>query len=136
MRVVRMRKFFDPFRHFAAHVSRSLCRRAQAGKELPHPLEAAASSRRLSLRVFVREVRCDAEERLAMHRFCAQLYLKSAAIAGVDGRVDALIAVGFWECDVIFDFSRHRPPMRVNDAERRVTISDGRKYDAQRTDVI
>ena len=53
-----------------------------------------------------------------MHRLCAQLHFERASVSGVDGRVDALVAVGLWESDVIFYFSWDRSPVTVDDAKR------------------
>src|SRR5579863_5252753 len=81
-------------------------------------------------------MRRDAELRFLVLRFCPQLYLKCAAIARVDGRVDGLVAVGLGKSHVILYLARHGPPVCVDDAERRVAISDRRKNDAQRYDVV
>src|SRR3989344_1068266 len=106
-------------------------------QELPYPFKAtAARSFHVSQDFFVREVRGDAVACFAMLGFGADLDLYCASIAGVHGRMDGLIAVGFWEGDVVLDLARHRPPMPMDDAERGVTVGDSRDNDAEGKDVI
>ena len=59
-----------------------------------------------------------------MHGLCAQLHFQGAPVAGVDGRMDALVAIWFWERNVIFYLPRYRPPMGVDDTERGIAIGD------------
>src|SRR3989344_4465976 len=67
---------------------------AEAREELAYPFQSAALLlRRIALRLFIGKVRCDAVERLAMHRLGAQLDFQCAAGARVNGRMDALIPV-------------------------------------------
>src|SRR3989344_2962785 len=71
-----------------------------------------------------------------MHCLSAQLHLQSASVAGIDSRMDALVAIGFWKRNVIFDLARYRTPVSMNDPERRITIGNTGEYHTQRKDVV
>ena len=70
-----------------------------------------------------------------MHRLGAQLHFEGAAVAGIDGRMDALVAVGLRKCDVVLYFARYGAPVRVDDTERRITVRDAWEYHAQSKNV-
>src|SRR3989344_3892181 len=71
-----------------------------------------------------------------MHLFRPYLHLHDARICGKDGRVERLIAVRFLEGDVILEFSRHRFPERVDDAEDGVTVIHRFHNDPQSRDIV
>src|SRR3989344_4781583 len=95
------------------------------GEKLPYPVETSALALlQTFLHLLVGKVGGDSVERFAMHRLGAQLHFQGASVTRIYGCVDALVAVGFRKCNVIFYLARRRPPMGVDYAERRITIGN------------
>src|SRR5665213_3476366 len=86
-RVMCAGKLVHPFRNSALLIRFNRSGAFGAAREkLSQPIKtSAATSLSTFHALFVGEVRCDAVERFAMHRFRAQLHFQRASVAGVDG---------------------------------------------------
>ena len=81
--------------------------------------------------MMVGHVRRNAVLRFLMHLFGAYLHFSNTAVARKNGSVQTLIAVGLGEGDVVFDLAWYWAPMAMDNAERRVAVSDGREDDTK-----
>ena len=88
------------------------------------------------LLLLVLPVRGDAELGGAVHRVGADLHLDRLAGRADDRRVQRLVHVELRHRDVVLEPARHRLPVRVDDAERRVAVADRVDQDAHADQVV
>ena len=91
--------------------------------QLAEPREALRVFRRCRRRaLLVLPVRGDALLGDPVHLVGADLDLDALAPRTDDRRVERLVHVGLGQRDVVLEAPRHRRPLRVHDAERRVAV--------------
>ena len=106
--------------------------------QLAQPAELARRPWRRDRRVFSLYFQCAAMPCSATRCIsCVRICTSMRSLPGADHRrVQRLVHVRLGQRDVVLEAARHRRPLRVDDAERRVAVGDGLDEHAERDEVV